>query len=69
MLTEFERIFRGARKMYCEESENQIKARLPGRMSPQHDGGQSVEASPSYIISSPKPELSPFRILDILEFK
>lgn len=55
MLTKFERVFRGARKMYCEESENQIKARLAGRVSPQRDGGCSGEASPSYIISFPKP--------------
>lgn len=26
MLTKFERVFQEGRKMYCEESENQIKA-------------------------------------------
>lgn len=64
MLTKFERVFQGRRKMYCEKSENQIKARLSGKMSPQNDGGCSGEAAPSHIISSPKPGPSPFGILD-----
>lgn len=69
MLTKFERVFQGRRKMYCEKSENQIKARLPGKMSPQNDGGCSGEAAPSHIISSPSQDHHLLESWMILEFK